>query len=228
MTVELILGDCLEVMKGMDDKSVDIVFTSPPYNVGLSYISYDDNRQWPDFLEWLRKVYIQIERVMSDGARLYSVLSDRLLFELKSILDDIGLTFAQLLTWCKPNLVGGAGRVNGDWNYLTEHILLYRKGARTPMQNGYSNTHSYFEICTPQSNFKEGRYHPAQFPIELPNRIISRTPGETVFDPFMGSASVGIAAIKNNRNFIGIEIDETYFSIAERRIKEAQMQPRLL
>ena len=96
------------------------------------------------------------------------------------------------------------------------------------MLNGQSNTHSYFEICTPQSNFKEGRFHPAQFPIELPDRIISRTPGNIVMDPFMGSGSTGIAAIKNQRNFIGIEIDPDYYEIAKKRIKEALMQPRLL
>lgn len=211
----------------MPDASVDIVFTSPPYNVGLAYIAYDDNREWNEFIDWLTSVYKEIERVLSDGGRIYSVLSDKLLFDLKPIQDKLGLTFVQILTWCKPNLCGGTSRISGDWNFLTEHILLFRKGKRTPMQNGNSNTHSYFVIATPQSNFKEGRFHPAQFPISLPDRILSRTPGDVVLDPFMGTGSTGLASIRNKRNFIGIEIDPNYFSVAEKRVKEAQIQPRL-
>jgi len=226
--IEIYCADCLDVMRDMPDESVDVVFTSPPYNVGLSYGVYDDNREWGEFLSWLYDIYETIGGGLSNTGRLYAILSDLLMFESKQMLDDIGLNFGQVLTWCKPNLVGGAGRITGDWNYLTEQILLYRKGKRTKMLNGQSNTHSYFEICTPQSNFKEGRFHPAQFPIELPDRIISRTPGNIVMDPFMGSGSTGIAAIKNQRNFIGIEIDPDYYEIAKKRIKEALMQPRLL
>ena len=53
-------------------------------------------------------------------------------------------------------------------------------------------------------------------------------PGDTILDPFMGSGTTGVACVKTGRNFIGIEIDEGYFAIAEKRIKEAQMQPRLM
>jgi site-specific DNA-methyltransferase (adenine-specific) len=226
--IEIYQGDCIEIMKGMNREIVDLVFTSPPYNVGLSYKSYDDNDNWDVFLEWIDGVYKQIANVTADNGRIYSVLSDRLLFDLKPIQENHGLIFGQLLTWCKPNFGGGAGRITGDWNYLTEQILLFRKGKRTKMINGECNTHSYFVIPTPQSNYKEGRYHPAQFPIRLPNNIISRTPGNVVFDPFMGSGTVGIAAIKNSRGFIGIEIDPDYYAIAKRRIQEALMQPRLL
>jgi DNA modification methylase len=164
---------------------------------------------------------------MTDSGRVYSVLSDRLMFELKPVMENIGFTFGQVLTWYKPNLSGGASRITGDWNYLTEQILLFRKGDRTPMINGKCNTHSYFVIATPQSNFSEGRFHPAQFPIALPDRIISRTPGKVILDPFMGSGSVGLAAIKNDRNFIGIENDPKYYDVSEKRIALAQMQPNL-
>lgn len=226
--IRLYCGDCLEFMRTLPDKSVDIVLTSPPYNVGLKYSTYDDKKDWEQFVRSLTDIYSEIYRIMSDeGARIYSVLSDRLMFELKPILENIGFDFAQVLTWCKPNLAGGSSRITEDWNFLTEQILLMRKGKRTPMLNGVCNTHSFFVIATPQSNFSEGRFHPAQFPIDLPNRIISRTPGNNVFDPFMGAGSTGIAAVKNGRSFIGCEIDPVYFKIAEKRIHDAQMQPRL-
>ena len=222
----LINGDAKNIP--LADGSIDIVFTSPPYNVNLNYGVYQDNKDSDEFYNWLFDVYCEIGRVMKDGSRIYSVLSDKLLFEMKTIQEDIGLNFVQILTWCKPNISGKAGRIPGDWNFLTEQILLFRKGKRTPMLNSNTNTHSYFEICTPQSNFKEGRFHPAQFPIELPNRIISRTPGKVILDPFMGAGSVGIAAIRNERDFIGIEIDNDYCNIAKKRIEIELMQPKLM
>jgi len=72
--------------------------------------------------------------------------------------------------------------------------------------------------------------HPTVKPLALMRYLarLTKTPtGGVVLDPFMGSGTTGIAAVLEGRNFIGIEIDPTYFAIAERRIKEAQMQPRL-
>ena len=73
------------------------------------------------------------------------------------------------------------------------------------------------------------RVHPTQKPIELMSKIIQdfTKEGDTILDPFMGSGTTGVACVQTGRNFIGIEIDPTYFAIAERRIKEAQMQPTL-
>jgi len=71
--------------------------------------------------------------------------------------------------------------------------------------------------------------HPSQKPIKLMIELMTKytNPGATILDPFMGSGTTGVACVKAGRNFIGIEIDPDYFEIAERRIAEAQMQPRL-
>jgi len=71
------------------------------------------------------------------------------------------------------------------------------------------------------------RVHPTQKPIELMKWCIDMVEGATILDPFMGSGTTGVACVQTGRNFIGIEIDPTYFAIAEKRIKDAQMQPRL-
>ena len=73
------------------------------------------------------------------------------------------------------------------------------------------------------------RYHPTQKPVTLMIWSINNctAPGATVLDPFMGSGTTGVACVQTGRNFIGIEIDEDYYKIAEKRIAEAQMQPRL-
>ena len=72
-------------------------------------------------------------------------------------------------------------------------------------------------------------YHPTQKPLELIKNIIrhSSNEGDTVYDPFMGSGTTGVACVKTNRKFIGVEIEKKYFDIAIKRIKEAQMQPNL-
>jgi len=75
----------------------------------------------------------------------------------------------------------------------------------------------------------ETRYHPTQKPLAVMKWIIENysNPGDTILDPFMGSGTTGVACVQTGRNFIGIEIDPTYFAIAEKRIKDAQAQPLL-
>ena len=203
------------------DESIDIIFTSPPYNVDLEYNSYDDDLSDEDYEKfawsWMSEAY----RVLKFTGRMYIVISDSLLFFYKRISDAIEyLNFGQILTWCKPNLAGGTTKITGDWNRLTEHILLLRKGSKTPMLDGHTTTtHSYFVIASPQKNYKrEIKIHPAQFPVMLPYRILSRTPGNVVLDPFSGSASVGVACKRLNRSFIGIELDHKYCIDANKRL----------
>ena len=76
---------------------------------------------------------------------------------------------------------------------------------------------------------REGYDHPCEKPLSVMKWALERftNEGDTILDPFMGSGTTGVACVQTGRNFIGIEIDPTYFAIAERRIKEAQMQPRL-
>lgn len=225
---ELYIGDCREIMKGMPDGAVDIVFTSPPYNCGLPYETYDDNLSEEEFHQFNCEWFTECVRVMAENSRMYIVCSDKLMFDLKNISETTKARFSQLLVWCKPNLSGGAGKISGDWNYLTENIILFRKGKRTPMVSTNTNTHNFFVIPSPQTNFvKDKKLHIAQFPVELPKRILSRTPGNVVMDPFMGSGTTGVACVQMNRKFIGIEIEPKYFEIAVNRIKKAQQQIRL-
>ena len=224
--VTLYHGDCREVLAALPAESVQCIVTSPPYNVGLKGASWQDNLSDEDFAEFNRQWLEVLVPIMAESARLYVVVSDKLLFTLRPMAEMAGLAFGQLLAWCKPNLSGGSG-VTGDWSYLTEYILLFRKGKRTPMLDsfGAANTHSFFVIPSPQSNWtREPKEHPAQFPVALCRRLLSRTPGEVVLDPFMGSGSVGVAAIGLGRKFIGTDTDESYCEIAKRRIVKAQGQ----
>ena len=111
---------------------------------------------------------------------------------------------------------------------MSEPILLFNKGGRTPMLNGEGTTHNYFVIPTPQSNWNlEQKEHPAQWPELLPRCILSRTPGDVVLDPFMGSGTTGVAALRLGRNFIGFERDPKYHAIAMKRLRAAREQLEL-
>jgi len=156
-----------------------------------------------------------------DTGRLYLVLDDRLIWHLKPIAEEIGWNYVQLLSWCKPNF-SGKGRINGDWNFMNEYILLFRKGKRSMMlTSDLTTTHSWFKETAPQTNFKKDylkKVHPAQMPVNLIRRWISRTPGQVILDPFCGAGSVCIAARDMGRDYIGIELSEEYCKLAEERL----------
>jgi site-specific DNA-methyltransferase (adenine-specific) len=215
-------GDCREVLPSLEVGSCELSITSPPYNVGLQYESYDDNLSEDEFQrfckEWLNLLFYSL----STQSRFYAVVSDRMLWWFRNSAEQSGFTWAQLLVWCKPNLA--SGRIGGDWNSMSEWILLFRKGKRSPMLNGIDsasvNTHNWMVIPSPQSNWngQEQKQHIAQWPVELPMKLIGRTPGDTVLDPFCGSGSTLVAAKDLGRRAIGVEIEEKYCEIAAKRL----------
>lgn len=204
---EIQVGDCREIMASYPQESVGLIITSPPYNVGLNYDGFDDNLPEDEFVQFNYEWLLQAYRVAKDTARLYAVIGDKMLWFFREQAEKAGWSYAQKLTWCKPNFVGR--KISGDWNYMSEDILLFRKGKRTPMLSNFENgvtTHNWFVETVPQSNFKEGRIHPAQMPLKLCKKLIARTPGEPIMDPFVGSGQVLRAARALGRAFVGIEL----------------------
>jgi len=218
-------GDCRDVMTTFPSCSIGLILTSPPYNVGLNYEGYDDNLSDDDFREFNRQWLQEAYRVMMDTGRMYAVVADKMMWWFKEMAENIGWTYVMKLVWCKPNFAGGSGKISNDWNYMTEDIILFRKGGRTPMlSSDISGTWNYFVETTPQTNFKEGRIHPAQMPIKLCLRILSRTPGEPILDPFAGSGQVCRAAKALGRSYIGIELSPIVTERARKFV--AGMTPR--
>ena len=191
MTVDLYLGDCLEVMRSMPDKSVDAVITDPPY---------------PD--------YYADEYLYREG--LIDFLTE--------------LDCRQFVFW--------SAKVEFPLDYSAIHIWDKAIGVSQYERIFERNGHKNFQVFREMSIFSSVRAkiagdtfynHPSQKPIKLIRKLIEKytNEGDTILDPFMGSGTTGVACVQTGRNFIGIEIDPTYFAIAERRIKEASMQPRL-
>jgi len=219
---KIICRDFLEIWGGIPQFTIDITITSPPYNIGLDYDTYDDTLSELEYEkfsgQWLANLY----DITKDTGRLYLVLDDHLIWNLKPIAEEIGWKYVQLLTWCKPNFAA-KNRISGDWNKMTEHVLLFRKGKRNPMLSAWKHTttHSWFKETAPQTNFKKDylkKVHPAQMPVNLIRRWISRTPGQVVLDPFCGAGSVCIAARDMGRDYIGIDLSEEYCRLARERL----------
>lgn len=201
------LGDCLAYMRTLPDGRVDAVVTDPPYNVGLAY-SDGDNRG--DYPQWCAAWFAELERVSIGPIAISCGIGNLLMWQQIKVPDWV-------MAWHKPNSMK---RVMVGWN-TWEPVLLYRKTRG-------KKTHDSFRVSiAPQ---KDTGNHPCPKPlgwaIELVDRLTK--PGVTVFDPFAGSGTTGVACIQTGRKFIGCEIDPTYFAIAQKRIAEAAQQPLLL
>ncbi len=200
------LGDCLDVMRGMDAGSVDAVVTDPPYNVSLSYASYEDDR--PDYAEWCGEWFAELRRICK-GPIAISVGQANLSEWARIAPPD------WWLAWWKPAAMGRCVVGFNNW----EPIALYGKPAK-------AGSDVIRAIIKPDDSIKG---HPCPKPLDWAIRqvVMLTDAGATVLDPFMGSGTTGVACIKTGRRFIGIEIDPTYFSVAKRRIEDAAAQPSL-
>lgn len=157
------------------------------------------------FSDWLPEIY----RVLKKDTHCYIYISARNLKELQIEAENVGFKFQQLIVWQKNNVTPNKFYLN---NY--ELILMLRKGKAKFINN--MGTKNLIKI----DNIRN-KTHPTEKPIEL-NKILienSSNEGNLILDPFMGTGSCGVACKQINRNFIGIEIDEKYFKIAQNRIK---------
>jgi site-specific DNA-methyltransferase (adenine-specific) len=238
MTVQLYLGDCLEFMKTLPDKSVDAVITDPPYGINANKM---DNEV--GFMPFAKR--------LSAGN---VVITSQQPFTTKLLYENYA-DFKYDLIWDKRLT---SGFLNANKMPLRSHeiICVFGKGVYNPQMTVGQINHAQGSGKYKNSNYGEFRKvdqqftnlkhpksiiridkvapstteHPTQKPIELMEWLIKTysNEGDTILDPFMGSGTTGVACVQTGRNFIGCEIDPTYFAIAERRIHDAQMQPSLI
>lgn len=227
-------GDCLEVMKSMPSESVDIVVTSPPYNLKNStgngmkdgrggkwanakllngYESYDDNMPHEKYVQWQRECLTEMMRLIpNDGAIFYNHkwrVQGGLIQDRYDIVN--GFPVRQIIIW---NRKGGINFNRGYFLPTYEVIYLIAK-PDFKLKKSYNK---YGDVWTfkPES----GNEHPAPFPVELAARCIQATNCNTVLDPFMGSGTTAIAAAQHGVDFIGIEQSKEYVKLAKQRYRK--------
>lgn len=234
----LFLGDCLEVMRGLPDGSVDMIWTDPPYghsnhdgDLNARLNDHRDIKSKPianDDPDGMRQV---VDGMLHEAARVLSPdcccccccggggprptfawVADR--------MDRDGLAFFHSVIWDKKN--PGLG-----WRYRRQHemvMISHRAGGKLLWANQKIAAPNIFAFMPPRE-----RDHPNEKPVEMVEHFLQlhSLPGQMVLDPFMGSGTTIVACQKLGRAGIGIEIDPEYFDIACRRVDEAMRQPDL-
>ena len=238
---KIILGDAREVLKKLPDNCVHLMVTSPPYNAGKEY---DKDLTLGEYLEFIEEIMREVYRVLVWGGRVCFNIANLgrkpyvpLHSYLIQVFDRIGFLFRGEIVWDKGDAVSGASTAWGSWQSTVnpvlrdqhEYIIVLSKGSFKRESKGKKDTITREEFLEftksvwrfpPESARKVG--HPAPFPEELPYRCIQlyTFEGDVVLDPFVGSGTTCVAALKTGRHYIGIDIKEEYVKIAERRIRE--------
>lgn len=225
-----------EDMKEIPDNSIHLMITSPPYNVTKEY---DEDLTLREYLRLIESVMKETYRVLVNGGRAcvnianvgrkpYIPLSDYI----NSIMTEIGFNNRGQIIWDKAASAGGSCAW-GSWQSASnpilrdvhEYILIYSKG-NLSRKKGIDTIHreDFLEwtksIWRMNTESAKRVKHPAPFPEELPHRLINlySFENDVVLDPFMGSGTTAVAALKNKRRFVGYEISEDYTKIANDRI----------
>jgi site-specific DNA-methyltransferase (adenine-specific) len=239
MKSRLILGDCLEQMALLPDRSIDLVFTSPPYNLGLSsgggikhagvhgkwgkalladgYNDFDDAMALDDYVLWQKQVLTECWRVLADDGAIYYNHKPRVQNSLLWTPLELnpGLPIRQIVIWKR------AGGINfSPTFYLPSHewIIIFAKPGFRLRDKAASGAKDVWDVPQEMHNT-----HPAPFPVALPRIALETTDAKMILDPFMGSGTTGVACIQMNREFIGIEKDQIYFDQATKRIESARL-----
>lgn len=232
--IDLRNGDCLEVLKTIDDESVDLVVTDCPYHIvsgGCTNIPRNDecsgilskrntftqanaktgklfDNNEIEFKDWLPDLY----RVLKTNSHAYIYINARNLKDLQTEAEKVGFKFQNILIWNKGNATPNRYYLNAY-----EMILMLRKG------NAKNIKHMGTKNILDVKNMRGNKTHPTEKPVELNKILIENScdEGDVVIDLFMGTGSCGVACKELNRKFIGIEIDEKYFKVAEERLKRS-------
>ncbi len=227
-------------MKTLPDASVDLVVTSPPYNLKNStgngmkcgkggkwsnaalingYATHGDSMPYGEYCEWQKKCLTEMFRLIKDdGAIFYNHkwrVQAGLIQDRREIVQDFPIR--QIIIWKRK---GGINFNPGYFlpTYEVIYLIAKEKFRLAPKANRVGDVWEF----TQELNNR----HPAPFPLALIERIISSTNAQIILDPFSGSGTTALAAKNLNRNFIGIEISEEYCKVARARLDDTDLFPR--
>ncbi len=229
---KFICGNAVDVMTQIPDGAVDLVVTSPPYNLKNStgngmkdgrggkwsnaalingYSHYDDNMPHEKYVEWQRKCLSEMLRIIPDDGAIFYNHKWRVQAGLLQDRHDIvsGFPVRQIIIWRRK---GGINFNPGYFLPTYEVIYLITKPKFKLAKK--ANAHGDVWEFGQESKNK----HPAPFPQELIERVISSTNANIILDPFMGSGTTAVVAKKLDRKFIGIDISPEYCKMAEERL----------
>lgn len=225
---------CFELLASLENKTIDLVLIDPPYDISrpTNFQSGEETgkdtdrfRISMDFGEWdknftgLEIAIRECFRVLKDGGTMICFYDLWKIETLKSYFEAAGFVQIRFIEWIKTNPVP----INSKINYLTnsrEVAVLGVKKSKPTFHSEYDNGIYQYPICQ-----DKGRFHPTQKPLALIADLINKhsNEGEIVLDCFAGSCTTGVAAVLNNRQFIGCELDAEYYEKAVQRLKDCNL-----
>jgi len=241
-------GDCLPWLKTLPDESIDLIVSSPPYNIGKNY---ESRRALQVYLDEQREVLVECVRVLKDTGSIfwqvgaYSLNGMHIPLDVRffPILEDLGMIPRNRIAWIRPHGLHAKAKFSARY----ETVLWFTKSdaykfdldaIRVPQK--YQNKKSHrgankgqlssnplgknpgdvWLFQNVKHNHEEQTVHPAQFPEDMIARIVlcSTEQGDVVLDPYMGTGTVAVVARDHGRHYLGAELDDRYHDIAMRRI----------
>ena len=245
---KIINDDRLKMLKGLKNKSVQLVITSPPYNIGKSY---EVKKPLEEYFEEQKKTLIECVRVLKDkGSLCWQVgtyIKNSQIFPLDipifNICEKLGLKLRNRIVWHFEHGLHATKKFSGRyetilWFTKSDNYIFNLDNVRVPQKYpgkvGYrgknkgkytgningKNPSDVWIIPNVKSMHKEKTIHPCQFPIELAERLVLSlsNKNDIVIDPYSGVGTTLIAALKNDRKAIGSEIKKNYVNISKKRI----------
>lgn len=235
--------DCVEYMKTLPDKCVNMVFCDSPYGQNIrnerGKIKFDcEWKDEDDFLNWCKLWLLESRRILKNNGMLFVWGVAPIINEISHILNkELNMKFYTQIIWhvsdgLRPTnnyfysnhqvLLGYSNNDKDTFNGFNNHGGVYNHFTEEAASySGTKNMGTVWKHCKVSKNHKEGTIHPTQKPLELCNRIIKScsNEGDLIYIPFAGSGSEIEASINNNRNYIATEINQEYIEIINERIK---------
>ena len=223
--MKLLHGDCLELMKEIPDESVDMILTDPPYLMSYktnhradkshrfcqTIIGDNDKELIADFAK-------EAYRVLKNNTAMYCFCNSNHVDFFKEVIESAGFRIKNILIWVKNNWT--AGDLKAQYGKQYEMIIYCNKGRKFIQGKRLTDVWYFDRVSSNRA------VHQNQKPVDLLTQIIEKSSdvGDVILDPFMGSGSTGIACMNTRRKFIGMEIDEEYFTAARERIQQERAQ----
>lgn len=226
----IINEDCIKGMKRLPEQSVDLIVTSPPYNIGMDYGDYDDNKEFKKYQEFLLSSFKEMYRIIKDKGIVAIVIGNQrnsgLPHYVFSLLKQSGFHIIKEIFWYK-----GLYYIQGETIFICSRTGEYHK--RYNKNDGFYANGQFSTVWEMRYKNNENRNklnHDAFFVKQLPSNLIKINTKEKdiVLDPFMGTGTTAVACKELDRIYIGFEINSEYIKTSNKRLSQKNLNKFLM
>jgi site-specific DNA-methyltransferase (adenine-specific) len=232
----VMLGNCLDIFKNIDDETVDLIVTDPPYNLSKDYGNNSDKLERYEYLDFSYKWLSEAKRVLKNTGTIYVFMGVRYISYIYEILEkDLGLIFNSWITWCYTQ---GIGKTKGfsprhddilmftksdDFKFNLDSVRIPQKYYRSINNMRGANPGNVWEFSHVHYCQSNRQNHPTQKPEALFERMVlaSSEENDLILDPFCGSGTSLRVCQQLNRRAVGIEINEQYVNMIKERLSQS-------